>query len=143
MCAEEVADEGKSLEIELFAQVTDDLLNSGMIDTIACPDVVRNGPARDLYDRNDNLHVLQLAVTAMTMLGEVGGGLAFEVGACDVVEDQFRLEAKEISQAVVKGHFDPIFGRVELVKGPVPSFELLRVNSDSATLVPWGIIRRP
>src|SRR5262249_30205659 len=56
----------------------------------------------------------------------------------DVVEDQVRLEAEEVAEAMVEGHFDPVFGREELVEGAVPGVELAGMDADPVALVPMG-----
>src|SRR5262245_10317540 len=131
-----IADKDEPLELEPLAQIAYDFLDRGMVDTIACPNVVCDRPARDHHNPHDDLHILRFAVATVAMLSEVGRTFAFKVGAGDVVENQLGLEAEEVAQSVVKSHFDPIFGRLELVKCPVPRFELSRVDADAATLVP-------
>ena len=77
-----------------------------------------------------------LAVATVAVLGEVVWACALEVGAGDVVEHQFGLEAEEVAETVIQRHFDAVFGRVELVEGAVPGVELARVNTDPPALVP-------
>jgi hypothetical protein len=131
-----IAHKDEPLELEPLAQIAYDFLDRRMVDTIARPNVVCDRPARDHDNSHNNLHILRLAVATVTVLSEVGWTFAFKVGAGDVIENQFGLEAEEVSQSVVKSHFDPIFGSVKLVKCPVPRFELSRVDADAATLVP-------
>src|SRR4051812_28480159 len=109
-----------------------------MVDAIARPDVVGDGPARDHHHADDHLHILRLAVTAVAVLGEVVRAGTLEVGAGDVVQDHVRLEAEEVAGPVEQRDFDAFFGRVELVEGAVPSVELPGVDADSAALVPVG-----
>jgi hypothetical protein len=61
-----------------------------------------------------------------------------EIGAGDIIEDQVGLETEEIAEAVVERHFDPVFGRVELVEGAVPGVELAGMDANPSALVPMG-----
>src|SRR5450755_656155 len=109
-----------------------------MVDAVALPDVMGDRPARDHDHADDHLHVLRLAVAAVAVLGEVAWSGALEVGAGDVVEHQLGLEAEEVAEAVVEGHFDAVFGRVELVEGAVPGVELAGMDANPPALVPVG-----
>ena len=133
-----VADENDPAKLEAFAQVADDVLNRGMIDAVALPDMMGDRPARDHHNADDHLHVLRLAVAAVAVLGEVVWARALEVRTGDVVEHQLGLEAEEVAEAVVERHFDAVFGRVELVEGAVPGVELAGMNADPPALVPVG-----
>ena len=66
-----VADEDEPTELEAFAQVDDDFLNCRMVDAVARPDMMGDRPARDHHHADDHLHVLQLAVAAVAVLGEI------------------------------------------------------------------------
>jgi hypothetical protein len=120
------------------AAVADDFLDGGMIDAVARPDVMGDRPAGDHHHADDHLHVLRLAIAAVAVLGEVVRAGALEIRAGQIVEDQVGFETEEIAEAVVQGHFDAIFSRVELVEGAVPGVELARMDADPSALVPVG-----
>src|SRR5512142_3085959 len=109
-----------------------------MVDAVARPDVVCDGPACDHHHADDYLHVLRLAVAAVAVLGEIVRPCALEVGTRDVVEHQVGLEAEEVAEAAVKSHFDAILGRVKLVEGAVPGVELAGMHANPPALVPVG-----
>jgi hypothetical protein len=133
-----VADEDDSTEREACAQVADDFLNRGMVNAVALPDMMGDGPTRDHHHADNHLHVLRRAIAAVAVLGEVVRTRALEVRTGDVVEDQLGLEAEKVVETVVQRHFDPIFGGEELVEGAVPGVELARMDANPAALVPVG-----
>ena len=133
-----VAHENESPEREAGAQVADDFLNRGVVDAVARPDVMRDGPARDHHHADDHLHILGLAVAAVAVLGEVVRTCALEVRTGDVVEHQIGVEAEQVAEAAVERHFDPVFGVVQLIEGAVPGVELTGVHTDPPALVPMG-----
>src|SRR5438105_7119146 len=107
-----------------------------MVNAVALPDMMGDRPARDHHHADDHLHVLRLAVAAVAVLGEVVRAGALEVRTGNVVEDQVGLEAEEVAETVVERHFNPVFGRVELVEGAVPGVELAGMDADPPALVP-------
>ena len=117
-------------------QVADDLLDGGMVDAVAGPDMMGDRPARDHHHADDDLHVLRLAIAAVAVLGEVVRAGTLEIGAGHIVEDQLGLEAEAIAEAVVQGHLDAIFGRQELIEGAIPGVELAGMNADPSAVVP-------
>ena len=133
-----VADEDQPAEREPLAQIPDDLLDCGMVDAVAGPDVMGDRPAGDHHHADDHLDVVRLAVAAVAVLGEVGRPGPLEVGAGDVVEDQVGLEAEEVAEAVIQRHLDSVLGPEELVEGAVPGVELAGMDADAAAAVPMG-----
>ena len=81
-----IADEDQPVEPEPPVQVGHDLLDRGVVDLVARPDVMRDRPARDHHHRDNHLDVLRLAIPAVAVLGEIGRPSALKVGAGDVVE---------------------------------------------------------
>ena len=133
-----VADEDQPAECEPLAQIFDDLLNCGMVDAIAGPDMMGDRPAGDHHHADDHLDVLRLAIAAVAVPGEVVRPGALEIGTGDVVEDQVGLEAEEVAEAVVQGHFDAVLGPDELVEGAIPGVELTGMDADPSAWVPMG-----
>src|SRR5262249_49427217 len=120
------------------AQIIDDLLNCRMVDAIAGPDVVGDRPAGDHHHADDRLDVVRPAVAAVAVLGEAIRPGALEIGAGDVVEDQVRLEAEEVAEAMIQRHFDAVLGLEELIEGAIPGVELAGMDADPAAAVPMG-----
>src|SRR5206468_174035 len=125
-------------EREPLTQILDDLLDGGMVDAVAGPDMMGDRPAGDHHHADDHLDVVRLAVAAVAVLGEVLRPGALEIGAGDVVEDQVRLEAEEVAEAMIQGHFDLVFGLEELVEGAIPGIELAGMDADPAAAMPVG-----
>ena len=73
---------------------------------ISRPNVMGNRPTGDHYHVHDDLDIVRLAVSTMPVLGELRGANPLEVSTGDVVEDQIRLEAEEVTQAMVQRHLD-------------------------------------
>jgi hypothetical protein len=70
--------------------------------------------------------------------GEIHWPCALEVGAGDVVEDQFGLETEEVAKAVIEGHFDPVLGGAELIERAIPGVQLPGMDADPSAGVPMG-----
>src|SRR5262249_49056268 len=125
-------------EREPLAQILDDFLDRGMVDAVPRPDVMGDRPAGDHHHADDHLDVLRLAVAAVAVTGEVVRAGALKISTGDVVEDQLRLEAEEVAEAVVQRHFDPVLGREEPVEGAIPGIELAGMDTNPSPLVPMG-----
>src|SRR5260370_35683173 len=96
-----IAHEDEPAEVEAFAQIDNDFLYCRMVDAVACPDVMGNRPTGDHDHANDHLHVLRLAIAAVTVFGEVVRTGTLEVSAGDVVEHQIELRTEEIAEAAI------------------------------------------
>ena len=105
-----ITDEHEAVESESLVQVADGLCDGGVVHLVAGPDVMRDRPASHHHHGDDHLDVVRLAVSAVAVLGEVGRPGTLEVGAGDVVEHQVRLEAEQITEAVIEGHLDLFLG---------------------------------
>ena len=80
-------------------QIRNNLLHRRRVETVACPYVMRDRPTPHHHQANHHLHVLLLAIAAVTVLREVLRAGPFEIGAGDVEEHQVRLQTEQIAQA--------------------------------------------
>src|SRR5271166_173455 len=97
---------------------------------------MRDRPASHHHHPDNHLGVVRLFVSAVAVSGEVDWSSTLEVGAGDVVEHQVRLEAEEVTEAVIEGQLDLFLGVQELIERAVPGFQLAEVNADPFTLMP-------
>ncbi len=131
-----ITDEDQAIEPEPLVEVGHGFLDRGVVDVVARPDVMRDGPARDHHHRDDYLDIVRLAIAAMPMPGEAGRPGPLEVGAGDVVKHQIRLEAEQVAEVVIQGQLDLLLGGDELIQRAVSTLELLEMDLDPLVLVP-------
>src|SRR5262249_30202911 len=131
-----VPDEHDTAETKSCVQVANDVLNGRVVHAVPRPNVMRNRPTRDHHHAHNDLDIVWLAVSAVTVFGNLLGSGTLEVSAGDVVEHQIGPEAEEITQAMVQRHLDSLFGPVELIERAIPGLQLGGMRTNASVLVP-------
>ena len=78
-----------------------DVLDRTVVNAVPRPNVMGNWPTRDHHHAHYDLDIVRLAVSAVPVFGNLIGSSPLEVCTGDVVEDQIRLEAEEVTEPMV------------------------------------------
>ena len=131
-----IADEHHPSKREARAQIRDHILHRRRIDAVARPYVMRDRPARHHHHADHHLHVLRLAVATVAVFGEVLRSRSLEVGTCDVVQHQVRLQAEQVAQTMVERDLDLGLRLDEHVQRAIPRAELTMMHLHASLLLP-------
>ena len=124
-----IADEHDPLEPEALLEITENFGNGLGIAPVTGKHVMRDRPAVDHDQADQNLPVARLAVAAVAVAAELGRSLALEIGRGQIVEHHVDPQREQIAQPHKQRLLDLRLARQQLVERAIPLLELAHLDA--------------